>query len=295
MTRRDRTSRAKKEANRITRALDAALGRDRFPIDVAEVATEISRQRFPDDAVTLVRGGDLGQFEGGLYRAPDGKRGWGIIYNRSLHSAGRINFTLAHELGHYVLHRLRFPDGFECSQVDVVGADHLLREVELEANVFAATLLMPFDDFRRRIDANARPAFDDLGACADYYGTSLTATALRWLEYTKRRAVLVLSRDGFILWSRSSRRALRSGKFFRTVGCPPIPIPADSLVNAPRHVNRGASLHHECGVWFDESCEEIALLSDRYDFGISLLHLDSAIVVEDEPDDEDSELDFFRE
>lgn len=57
---------------------------------------------------------------------------------------------------------------------------------------------------------------------------------------------------------------------------------------------RGASGRHERGVWFDEPCEEVALLSDQYDFAISLLHLDSAIAVDDEPTDEGYELDTFR-
>lgn len=37
------------------------------------------------------------------------------------------------------------------------------------------------------------------------------------------------------------------------------------------------TITHDAGVWFPEPCEEIALLSDQYDFAISLLHLDDAV------------------
>lgn len=30
---------------------------------------------------------------------------WGIIYNKSGNAEGRANFSVAHELGHYLLHR----------------------------------------------------------------------------------------------------------------------------------------------------------------------------------------------
>ncbi len=269
----------KKEANRITVILNEVLGPNRFPIDVGTLAKEFSRQVFPDDAVTLVKGGSLGRFDGALHRAPAGRQGWGIIYNKDVASSGRVNFTLAHEFGHYILHRVDYPDGIECSQKDVVGADELLREIELEANQFAATLLMPFDDYRRQIDAEAKPALEDIGACADRYGTSLTAAALRWLEYTTRRALLVVSRDGFMLWSRSSRRALRTGKFFRTAVGTPVQVPGSSLANSQHEAATNGSVLHEGGVWFDEPCEEVALFSDRYDFAVSLLHLENLVAV----------------
>ena len=284
----------KRMANRITRVLNAVLGDDRFPVNVKPVAKEVSREWYPDDPVTLVKAGSLPDFDGGLYRAPEGEKGWGIIYNRDVASRGRVNFTLAHEFGHYLLHRMDYPDGIKCSQTDVVGADELLREIELEANQFAATLLMPFDDFRRRIDADSKPALEDIGACADRYGTSITAATLRWLDYTKRCAVMVVSRDDFILWSRSSRRALRSGKFFRTANRPPVEIPDRSLATNVMATANTERMQHDAGVWFDEPCEEVALRSDRYDFSISLLHLDSAVGADDNVVEEPLEMDAYE-
>jgi Zn-dependent peptidase ImmA (M78 family) len=61
-------------------------------------------------------------------------------------------------------------------------------QVEHQANVFAANLLMPLDDYRRQIEAQAKVDLDMIGHCADRYRVSLIAAVLRWLGYTERRA-----------------------------------------------------------------------------------------------------------
>ena len=282
-------------ANTLTTLLNGAYGDgpDRFPVRVDQLAREYSHQRFPDDPVTLVQGDRLPGFDGALYRAPAHKRGWGIIYNRAVRSRGRINFTLAHEFGHYLLHRQDHPDGIECSQEDMLRWDSDYGRIEQQANTFAATLLMPLDDFRRQIEPQVRPSLDEIGECAERYGVSLTAAALRWLEYTGRRSVLVVSRDGFVLWSRSSSHALRTGTYFRTANRPPVPVPEGSLSMQPGRLDNGRGIvAHDGGVWFDEWCEETVLLSDRYDFAISLLHLDD-VAVRDEPADYPEETDVY--
>ncbi len=59
-------------ANDITIALRTVLGADRFPVDVKEVAREISKHKFPDDPITMIRGDTLPGFEGALVHAPAG-------------------------------------------------------------------------------------------------------------------------------------------------------------------------------------------------------------------------------
>lgn len=263
-------------ANDLTRLLNAVLGAGsgRFPVNVATVAKDYSHHLFPDDPISMVKGADLPGFDGALCKAPPSKKGWGIVYNDAISSTGRQNFTLGHEFGHYLLHREAFPDGIECGAQDIVRWDEAYNRIEQQANVFAAGLLMPLDDFRRQIDGRGKPTLDDIGGCADRYGVSLIAATLRWLEYTERRSVLVISRDGYILWARSSDAALRSGAYFKTVGRAPIAIPDNSLPMRPDLLtaSKGA-LAHESDSWLAEPCEELALLSDQYDFAISLLHL----------------------
>jgi hypothetical protein len=275
----------------LTRLLDQVYvgSNDRFPVNVSNLAREYSAQRFGTDAITKVKGASLGRFDGALYRAPNGKSGWGIIYNDAIASKGRINFTLAHEFGHYLLHRLAFPDGIECGQQDMVRWDTAYREIEQQANCFAAGLLMPLNDYRAQIPAKAKPTLQDLAACGERYGVSLIAATLRWLEYAERRSVLVVSRDGFILWARSSKSALRTGAYYRTSNAPPIAVPATSLAATAGYSGDKLAAEHE-EAWFGEPSTEIALVSDNYDFTISLVHLEEAVWrgrfgdAEDEPD-----------
>lgn len=260
-------------ANEISILLNAYKGADRFPVDVIEIATLYSAQRFPDDPISLVVGDNLPNFDGALYRAPQGKKGWGIIYNNRITSEGRINFTLAHEFGHYLLHRVDYPDGLYCSSDKVAQWESAFGQIENQANVFAAALLMPLDDFRRQIPARTEADIDMLSACAERYKVSLLAVCLRWLQYTEKRAVLVVSRDGFILWAKSSGPALRSGAFFRTKG-PPIEVPRGSLAAQPGLVaDPRLGLRLPPHTWFGEEVREMAIHSEQYDFAISLLLL----------------------
>lgn len=73
---------------------------------------------------------------------------WRILYgvDRPL---PRQRFTIAHEFGHFALHR-NLQTHFECSNDDVAGDSE--RDIQLEAAQFASAILMPLDDLR----ANAR-------------------------------------------------------------------------------------------------------------------------------------------
>ena len=262
----------------LTHVLNALCANtDRFPVDVSSIAKDYSKHRFPDDPITLIKGTHLDGFEGALFRAPTGKKGWGIIYNSSITSIGRINFTLAHEFGHYLLHRLSHPEGIQCSTQDVIKWNSEYGKIENQANEFASTLLMPLDDFRIQIANNHKPTLDELGSCADRYNVSLIAAVLRWLDYTHCRACRVVSRDGFVLWARSSSRALRTRIYFKTSDRPPIPIPPSSLAALRRHIDGSrASVSHNKNIWFPEPCDEDVLFADQYDFTMSLLHFEDA-------------------
>lgn len=266
-------------AIRLTKMLDQVLGPDRFPVDVRALTLEYSRQCFPDP-VTMVRGEPLPGFEGGLFRSRKGEAQWSIVYNDLLPVRGRINFVLAHELGHYLRHR-RELDEFRCSQRDMVEWDRQDAARETDANAFASYLLMPIDDFRRQIAAQT-VNLDILAHCADRYGVSLTAAILKWLEFTEERAVLVVSRDGFILWSRSSDPALKTGAFFRTRNVT-VPVPEMSIASGQcGDFNDREAVALPSGVWFArEPVFETTIFSDRFDMTISLLQLEQSSRADD--------------
>jgi hypothetical protein len=268
-------------ANELTRVL-RAFGEADFPVDVRKVALEISKAKYPDDPIVDVRGDNLPGFEGALAPAPSGRKGWGILYNSAVASRGRINFTLGHEFGHYLLHREAYPKGFTCSTEDMARWESEYAQRENEANAFASSLLMPLDDFRMQIDARSRPNLDQLSGCADRYDVSLIAATLKWLQYTSRRSMLVVSRDGFVLWARSSKAALRSGLYFKTRDRPPIEVPKNALATRQESLSESTgTVHLADDAWFGKPCTEHVVLSEQYDFALSLLHFDDAEGVKD--------------
>lgn len=130
----------------------------------------------------MVKSAKLDGFEGGLFRNSKRKAAWSIVYNDALPVRGRINFVLAHELGHYLRHR-RDLDEFLCSQRDMIEWDREDQVREADANQFGSYLLMPINDFRRQL-AGQKITLDGLAHCAERYGVSLTAAILKWLEFT---------------------------------------------------------------------------------------------------------------
>ncbi len=281
-------------ATEISKMLKIVFGPEHFPIDVIGIALQYTAQRFPGDGITLAQGANLPGFDGALFRAPAGKSGWGIVYNNAIASPGRINFTLAHELGHYLLHRAAYPNGIRCGEQDVARWDSEYAQIEHQANLFAASLLMPLDDYRRQVAADARVDLDMISHCADRYRVSLIAATLRWLSYTVRRAVLVVSRDGFILWSRASEAAAKTGAVFRTAGGP-VEIPPQSLAaRQDQLVDGRLGIQHGPGVWLREDVREMTIFSEQYEFAITLLLLeDRDRYFQLEPDPEEDTYDRF--
>ena len=265
-------------ANRASTILRSIPEDERFPVDVERLAIEWSPIVDRTAWITKVAGRDLDGCDGALIDARERGKGWGIAFDKGIVSKGRRRFTIAHELGHFLLHRHLAPDGgFRCRPEDLATWDHERSPQEAQANRFAARLLMPLDDLRRHAPAQAAVGLAELGRLADErYGVSLTSCALQWLEITSQRAVLVVSRDGFILWAKSSTPAFRSGAYFRTRGVAPRPIPPASPVSLGLLDPSDEPVRHPAGVWFaDEPVVEEVILSDRYDLGLSLLCLDS--------------------
>lgn len=257
-------------------------GGNRFPVDVEALTLDVSKRVDPDHPVTI-QGADLPGLEGALYRVENksqpNRHQWAILYNNRVSVPGRLRFTLAHELGHYLLHR-QMQDTFNCSQGDMLDWQSDERKMESEADIFASYLLMPMDDFRRQVTATTVD-MDALGHCADRYGVSLTAATLKWLEFTEQRAVLVVSRDGYINWARSSESALKSGAFFRTRNAV-LPIPDDSLAARQDGQNcEKNGINLDARVWFPREPQgmpvrEMKIVSDQYDQTLSLLIMPKA-------------------
>lgn len=263
-------------AYRLTHVLNAvcaAHGMDRFPVDVSTLAKDAHNVFHWRDPISEVRAESLGSFEGALY-PNEARSKWLLLYNDALRSPGRIRFTQAHELGHYLLHRTK-KDQFECTDDDMIDLEQDEVGMESQADSFASTLLMPLDDFRTQMGQAS--CLESLGECANRYGTSLTAATLRWLSYTDHPAVLVVHRDGYMLWAVPSKPALKAGAFFRTRS-KTIEIPAMSVAANASIEREVAGTKIDTRIWFPradggQQLREMKIRADHYKFTISLLVL----------------------
>jgi hypothetical protein len=74
-----------------------ASGQD-FPVDVKVLALEVSKTRFPDDPVGLIKAHGISGIDGMLSRRKK-KGDWCISYDETVTVLGRINFTLGTNWG----------------------------------------------------------------------------------------------------------------------------------------------------------------------------------------------------
>lgn len=95
---------------------------------------------------------------------------WEISIN-SLHHPKRQRFTLAHELGHYILHRWRCQN-FEDKKL-FRNTDS--NPMEAEANEYAANLMMPENEFRTFVQTRSSKIND----LADHFDVSAIAVRVR--------------------------------------------------------------------------------------------------------------------
>lgn len=272
---------AKAEAIKLSRVWQQVCGDD-FPIRASELAREWSRSVAPEEPIGSVLAQDLPGFEAGLFWLKT-KREWTVLYRAHEGLPGRSNFTIAHELGHYVLHR-RQRDLFQCSQEATLGAGAL---IEREADEFASFLLMPIPDFKNQVRSSPI-TLDLLGHCADRYQVSLTAAALKWLSFTEESAIIVVAREGMVLWWRASDSARRTAfaHFHSGKELPPeaLAVSGNKLASA---TDFRSGVEHDAGVWVPgRAVREMTVVSDRYDLSISVLMLEQQLgaIHEDEPD-----------
>lgn len=116
--------------------------------------------------------------------------------SNSIVQIGRRNFTIAHELGHYLLGH-GIPSGTEQESIERTTYQ------EREADVFAAELLMPEDMVSPHVTMPANLA--TVRSIGDTFRTSIVASAMRYVELTAAPCALVYSKDGRVAWAKHSR------------------------------------------------------------------------------------------
>ena len=96
------------------------------------------------------------------------------IYVSAMDTEERQRFTIAHELGHYFMHYLQ--DKSENPETQYYRKSYAEGgQKEYEANVFAASFLMPEREFKKFFDIRNK----NLGSVAKDFGVSIAAAEVR--------------------------------------------------------------------------------------------------------------------
>jgi Zn-dependent peptidase ImmA (M78 family) len=129
-----------------------------------------------------------------------------ITIGSKVRESGARSFTIAHELGHFLLERnfsgksaVGFGLGFSTCIANDVMSFKTSKLREDKANEFAAELLMYkpwFCDYVRKRDIN----IELIKELAEYFKVSLTAAAIRYTELGRFPTAVIYSRNGAVQW-----------------------------------------------------------------------------------------------
>lgn len=147
-----------------------------------------------------------------------------IFYSSLIKNLGFQRFTIAHELGHYFLDghidTLVDSDGLHLSDSDFCSPNLC----ELEADHFASSLLMPAKLCRKLI-GGCDDGLTAIKALADASWSSLTAAAIRYIDFASTPSAIIVSSKGIIQYSIKNRNFFQYG----TLPFKGSPLPKESL------------------------------------------------------------------
>ena len=184
---------------------------------------------------------------------------WRIGVNSNIGLASRKNFTLAHEIAHFIGHR-HLNREFKCTFDDL--NDYETEKLEKEANEFASHLLMP-PDLIRDLTTDISFNHDNVTELASTFQVSKSAMAYRWIALSNKPLGFVISRDGMFTSGRANDKLYKKGTFFRFSDEVPIGAKVFDLTSPGHQISERVS--H--GIWNDqEDCIETSFATTQKDY-----------------------------
>lgn len=258
-----------------------------LPVDPFELA---NRKGFLVNAMQLEEPGISGVF---MMRGDN----FGIGYSTRIQNQGFINFTVAHELGHYFLpghveYLFRNGGSVHYSKGEFISSDPR----EKEADYFAAALLMPKLLFMPAMKA-AGKGFAAIKCLSQICKTSLTATAIRYVAFSEDPVAVIVTSGNCIEFCTVSEslkeirgvNGLSKGEFV------PENTPTAKFNNNPNHAGscRSSAAFVSLDDWFEnapqiEMCEDVNGLGN-YGKTLTVLFTDKEIDEEDYGDSSDGD------
>lgn len=249
----------------------------RVPVSVEEVAHAVG--------IIEVNGISSSNFEGIL--VTDGAKTKGTIAYNDGSLLERRRFTIAHEIGHFLIPTHNA--SAQCAKADmsIVKSADARKSKEAEANRFAACLLMPAKLYLADMRKLGAPETEHILRLASRYCVSKEAVARRFTDLSEHSCAVIFSLNGMV------RSYCKSANFpFLTVK-PKEPLPSGCLSATVKLTAGAMSAWAEAApeMWMDRFprgqtvCEQFLQQANGY--GMTMLTLDDAEEGRTEEDDKD--------
>ncbi|MCM1183543.1 MAG: ImmA/IrrE family metallo-endopeptidase [Roseburia sp.] len=193
-----------------------------------------------------------------------------IVLKKTLNEY-RKKFTIAHELGHfYIPWHSELIFGCDIKEMDFEN-DYTPREKE--ANLFAAELLMPEEEFKNKI--TGKISYVMVSELANIFGVSFQAALNRCIDLTNEDCIAVCSKERDIKWFRATEDF---PLFLNRKKVNELSV-ADELSDLKAfHIK---TVKEQGYIWFsnadDKDIEEESIVFPTYNEVISIIHLEDEL------------------
>jgi Zn-dependent peptidase ImmA (M78 family) len=211
-------------------------------------------------------------------------------------SRQRRRFSISHELAHFVIpsHRPSADGQFLCSSADMLTLSAREQDrrsrMEVEANRFAALLLMPPPLLRSELRRRRAPDLADVIELARMFDVSKEALARAYAQWHQEAVAILVTKEGRVL-----RRYRNETRFPHLSVAAGTLVPEASILHEPGHAVGTPSRIDDCepGLWLNDRDARLAksmseqMLLQQNGFALLLLHVELA---DEEDGDEHREL-----
>jgi Zn-dependent peptidase ImmA (M78 family) len=258
----------------------------KLPIPINEIAYSVGIKEILEE--------DLDKMEGGLSYNTGKTTGAILINCKSMEE--RKRFTIGHELGHFLIldHYPEKAGQFLCTSEDMKEKDTSqdAKRMETEANVFAASLLMPTSLFRKQVKKMGGPLIENIFSLAEKFKTSKEATANRYTNIIDRPCSVIFSKDDVI------RYAITNESFAWLKFSKGNSLPNHMMaVNRHENIEEASEVQEQKGyIWCDgkaeQPCPEFIFeqtMAQQNGYRMTLLHYENSKYDDEECEEEINE------
>lgn len=237
-----------------------------LPVPIIEIATSVE--------IKKISFCDIKNFDGALITT-DGKPDGIIVVNENSPES-RQRFTIAHELGHYLLPH-HTVGRFECTRDDMMRTEQRSRlspvqKMEVEANAFAAEILMPRLKVSNYLRRKTGADIEHILELAEKYAVSKESMARRYIDLQSEPCCIIF------LHKNRVRYSYRNNDFPFLPLKPTDMLPASSGTRNASILNQTNWHETDSDDWGIDSsvelCEQSYVMPNGYK--MSLLSLDEA-------------------